>query len=1187
VPWLKQEYNYNNLRLKEFAFPVLRHKIPGAHGENPIYLKMCEDAMKRSIRSIWMLPLLALVCDGSADPLSGMVRVVQNHSGYAADSVSLSLSAATSPGITVVYEDSNEGDYVIDLPVADETKTGVLLSSVAENGRRNLLSEYGSAFFYGTSGTALHHEQHYFIPVHSASSGREFNINVAFAWFPYSEWLGGMTTNAVDNGPYALYSAAPGVSIYDSNDGLTTVTLPGDAGPGNGILLVNSAENEDNYAAGMSFLNTFYIISHDNGADGAAYERDSVAFVYIPAADVGTKGLVAMGRINSDASRDISGGTYTLAPGFTTGQWHLTIPGHSPDTGTLIICPEYSTDNGVDNVVSYEWNEEGSYWVIESRDIPSMVLQDGGNNPASDFFSFAFFESPDLSAIPPKRIYVDASATGAADGSSWDDAFTELTTALDYSLPNDEIWMARGTYFPQPAFGPTDTFRIDHALSIYGGFESGMTNVLQRQVDQEANRTILSGAFGDNAYHVVTAEGDVSGLILDGFEIRDGLRPGATATKSLAGPAGGAGLLLTGNGGTVAVRYCTFRNNAVYGVSGSLNTYGEPQPGSPVFGGALFTQGSISVQLSDSAFYDNTAVGGNGRDSVVAYTTVNPVTRIGGAPGSNGADASGGAVYMTGGSVRRCLFENNRVVGGQGGHGIDGRNGDISLRDGLSGSDGGAGGSGLGGAVYLISGQVTECRFHGNHALAGGGGRGGEGGDGDDGADGADGTGNDPGRDGIEDGFNGYHGGNGGNSGRALGGGLHSRVEFPASQHLEDCVFVGNTVVSADAGDGGDGGTGGIGGNGGDGANTITTGAAGGDGKDGGNGGDGGDGGDLGDALGAAVYFSDAANKSIRESTFVQNRIVTDGTAGGAGTRGSRGVWGSGGLGGEGFLGWPSRQGPNGSSGYFGSWGTSGSAGAAGLVKGAAVYAVDTDAGNRTHTYNSIYWDNTVNEGFFDHFGGGIPAAGGTNIASDATIQGLTGFLDAYPAFVSFPYPNAGGWDKTTGDNDYGDVRLLPYSPAYNAGVNSDSLQTSTDTDLAGNPRILDGQINLGAYEQTVTSFGISHPTLFGNDDDNADGWSNFENYLLGTDPKGTNTASEITIQHSDAVYLVFQQRPNASDGYVHTELSYDLETWFDLIDGVEVSVEQHMLSSDVESVVITVPAHVPQLFMRRSLMIP
>ncbi len=74
-------------------------------------------------------------------------------------------------------------------------------------------------------------------------------------------------------------------------------------------------------------------------------------------------------------------------------------------------------------------------------------------------------------------LYVNAGATGANTGTSWNDAFNKLQDAL--ALTNtcsgiNQVWVAKGTYYPDEGVGQTDnninsTFALKNGVAIYGG----------------------------------------------------------------------------------------------------------------------------------------------------------------------------------------------------------------------------------------------------------------------------------------------------------------------------------------------------------------------------------------------------------------------------------------------------------------------------------------------------------------------------------------------------------------------------------------------------------------------------------------------------------------------------------------------------------------------------------------------
>jgi predicted outer membrane repeat protein len=308
-------------------------------------------------------------------------------------------------------------------------------------------------------------------------------------------------------------------------------------------------------------------------------------------------------------------------------------------------------------------------------------------------------------------LFVDASASGLNNGSSWVNAFTSLQDALAIATPGTEIWVAKGTYMPDGGYTPsggahvngsgirTATFELESGVALYGGFAGGEGNRDLR--DSVNNGTILSGdlngddtdvlctmnspdcdSFGgrcvdgscimrdnndENSYHLVFAGSavDATGRF-DGFTITGGNANGSDPNNH------GGGMFC--DGGRPTVTNCTFTGN-----SASFD------------GGGMYNRLNGDAVVMDCAFNRNWASSGGGLYDFGTSSTVINCTFCGNATGG-----AGGAVVSNGGSASfaNSTFSGNATVVG-------------------------------GGGIFNVNGgtpTVTNCTFSGNTATFNGGG---------------------------------------------------------------------------------------------------------------------------------------------------------------------------------------------------------------------------------------------------------------------------------------------------------------------------------------------------------------------------------------------------------------------------------------------------------------------------------
>lgn len=174
-----------------------------------------------------------------------------------------------------------------------------------------------------------------------------------------------------------------------------------------------------------------------------------------------------------------------------------------------------------------------------------------------------------------QTVYVDDSATGANDGTSWVNAHVDLQTALSSASAGTTIWVGEGMYRPAPFGGSSAArFVIGPGVRLYGSFAGFETSIAQRDI--AAHRSILSGDLSgndgpnfanrlDNCARVVEMTGPAGGTVLDGFVVE-----GANTTGPFDPNAGGG----IGVIGPARIENCWIRDNRNSSSGGGMLSFG-------------------------------------------------------------------------------------------------------------------------------------------------------------------------------------------------------------------------------------------------------------------------------------------------------------------------------------------------------------------------------------------------------------------------------------------------------------------------------------------------------------------------------------------------------------------------------------------------------------------------------------
>jgi hypothetical protein len=318
-------------------------------------------------------------------------------------------------------------------------------------------------------------------------------------------------------------------------------------------------------------------------------------------------------------------------------------------------------------------------------------------------------------------IYVDQNANGANTGADWNDAFTDLQSALTAAAalvsPTNPVTIdvAQGTYVPSlvdpnpsPAdggsFNPTPTFVIPDGVILQGGF-AGNVGGDENSGNPGATGFVstLSGALPvpvngySNSWQVVDANNDDSSTVISGFTITGGDATGGISDL----PYENVG------GGLIAINGSPNIENNIF--TGDQSSWGAA---------AIYLNGSSS-ELTNNTFTSDTSPGINGGPGGAVYTYAgNPNFNADSFANDTGVD--GGAVenQYNSSSFANCIFNDNSATEQGGALSFYGANSAIfnCMFTGNISSD-------TGGAIETTFGnvQISDSYFAGNSATNEGG----------------------------------------------------------------------------------------------------------------------------------------------------------------------------------------------------------------------------------------------------------------------------------------------------------------------------------------------------------------------------------------------------------------------------------------------------------------------------------
>lgn len=345
-------------------------------------------------------------------------------------------------------DDQNNGFASV---VTHDRTQGMILGTSREN---ILPNNVGNT---ATNLQVLNYNNNFFSSVAGPANDGEIMVRPGLARFPYSQgWIGGSYTGtgAAAFGNSAFTVTKTGTGQYD-----VAVNGVSDSRR-DGFLFAIAEGNSDNYSRAVPLGgNSYRVVVRDNAATFSGGEDGAFNLLYIPRS---TQGLVG-GHVRGDTTianpMIQSFGNFSIQR-TGDGNWTMSVPGHTPETGILVIeSADFDRTRGANVYFSYQPDPTGANFLIRQ-----MQFEGTQTNLLNDDFVVFFipFENQ-LAPTSPLSILQLGTAGNLNSGLSANGVALTINAdgTVNYAYPFESLRaLAQGTVV-QDTFVYTATDGVD------------------------------------------------------------------------------------------------------------------------------------------------------------------------------------------------------------------------------------------------------------------------------------------------------------------------------------------------------------------------------------------------------------------------------------------------------------------------------------------------------------------------------------------------------------------------------------------------------------------------------------------------------------------------------------------------------------------------------------------------------